>query len=88
MQAFGIIGNYFYTHQNLVMEDYLYKLREIDWKRNAFQWKLRVIRTDGRIMTSNKAIDLMAVEIKKKIGLDLSEEEQIKEQKFINSINI
>lgn len=88
IQAFGIIGNYFYKHQNLVMDDYLYKLREIDWKRNAFQWKLRVIRTDGRIMTSNKAIDLTAVEIKKKIGLDLSEEEQIKEQKFINSINI
>ena len=88
VQALGLIGAYFYHNPTLDMNKYLSKLQVIDWKRNASQWKLRVIRSDGKIITSNKAILLTAIQIKKEIGLNLSEEEQNKEAQFLNSINI
>lgn len=88
IQAFGVIGSYFYQHKELSMSDYLGKLMKIDWKRNASQWKLRVIRVDGKILTSNKAINLTANQIKKRIGLELSDEEANREKHFNESINI
>lgn len=88
VQALGLIGAYFYHNPTLDMNKYLSRLQVIDWRRNASQWKLRVIRSDGKIITSNKAILLTAIQIKKEIGLSLSEEEQHKEAQFLNSINI
>lgn len=88
IQAFGVIGNSFVIHPELYKEGYLNKLKTIDWRRSAPQWKLRVIRSDGKILTSNKAIALTAIEIKKEIGLELSEEESTKEIQFNESINI
>ena len=88
VQALGLIGACFYHNANLDMNKYLSRLQVVDWKRNASQWKLRVIRSDGKIITSNKAILLTAIQIKKEIGLKLSEEEQHKEAQFLNSINI
>lgn len=88
IRALGLIGAYFYHNSNLDMNKYLSRLQVIDWKRSAFQWKLRVIRSDGKIITSNKAILLTAIQIKKEIGLNLSEEEKQKEEQFLNSINI
>lgn len=88
IQAFGVIGSYFYQNRNEDMVKYLGNLKEIDWKRSASHWKLRVIRVDGKIITSNKAINLTAIEIKKEIGLELDDEEKVKENQFINSINI
>lgn len=88
IQAFGVIGSYFYQNRNEDMEKYLENLKEIDWKRSASHWKLRVIRVDGKIITSNKAINLTAIEIKKKIGLELTDEEKMKENQFINSRKI
>lgn len=88
IQALGVIGNTFLITPDLYKGDYLRKLKTIDWRRSAPQWKLRVIRTDGKIITSNKAIILTAIEIKKEIGLELSEEEKAKEKEFQESINI
>lgn len=88
IQALGVVGNTFVTNPTLKLDDYLFKLRGIDWRRSAVQWKLRVIRTDGKIITSNKAIALAAIAIKKEIGLDLSAEENEKESRFQESINI
>lgn len=88
IQAFGVIGSFFYQNRDEDMEKYLGNLKGIDWKRSASHWKLRVIRVDGKIITSNKAINLTAIEIKKEIGLELTEEEKMKENQFINSINI
>lgn len=88
MQAFGIIGLFFYKNRSADMENYLSQLKTIDWKRSSSQWKLRVIRADGKIITSNKAINLTAIQIKKEIGLRLSEEEELKEKQFLDSINI
>ncbi|WP_394922869.1 DNA sulfur modification protein DndB [uncultured Robinsoniella sp.] len=88
MQAFGVIGSYFYQNRKADMEKYLINLKKVDWKRSAPKWKLRVMRADGKIITSNKAINLTAVEIKKEIGIELTDEERVKENQFINSINI
>ena len=83
-----MIGNAFITHSEWDLEEYLSKLRNIDWRRSAPQWKLRIIRPDGKIITSNKAIALAAIEIKKEIGLELLPEEEEKERLFLESINI
>ncbi|WP_407399380.1 DNA sulfur modification protein DndB [Anaerovibrio sp.] len=88
IQAFGIIGSFFYNNTEISMNKFLSRLQVINWKRNAAQWKLRTIRPDGKIITSNKAIKLTAIQIKKEIGLDLTEEEQEKEKLFLKSINI
>ncbi|PJJ30120.1 DNA sulfur modification protein DndB [Lacrimispora celerecrescens] len=88
IQAFGIIGNYFYNNPQSQMEDVLLKLQSIDWKRSAVQWKLRVIRADGKIITSNKAIMLTANRIKREIGLEFSKDEEHRENQFLGSINI
>lgn len=88
IQAIGLLGAFFYKNPKMDIETYLSRLQAIDWKRSAMQWKLRVIRADGKIITSNKAINLTAIQIKKEIGLKLSEEEEQKEQSFLSSINI
>lgn len=88
IQALGVVGSYFYKNRKEDMEKYLINLKKIDWKRSASQWRLRVIRADGRIITSNKAINLTAIIIKKEIGIELTDEEKMKEKQFINSINI
>lgn len=88
IQALGVIGNAFIINTGLDIDDYLKRLRDIDWRRNAPQWKLRIIRADGKIITSNKAIALAAIEIKKEIGLMLSPEEEEKERLFLESVNI
>ena len=70
------------------MRERLIELQNIDWRRNAVHWKLRCIRNDGKILTSNRAIKLTAIRIKKEIGLDLAEEEVSIEKQLFNSINI
>ena len=88
IQAFGVIGLYFYKNPEIDMTKFLCNLQKIDWKRSSSQWKLRVIRVDGKIITSNKAINLTSNQIKKEIGLPLSEEEEQREQQFLSSINV
>lgn len=88
IQAFGVIGLYFYKNPDVDMSKFLCNLQKLDWKRSSSQWKLRVIRTDGKIITSNKAINLTSNQIKKEIGLPLSEEEEQREQQFLSSINV
>lgn len=88
IQAFGVIGLYFYKNPDVDMAQFLCNLQKIDWKRSSSQWKLRVIRVDGKIITSNKAINLTSNQIKKEIGLSLSEEEEQREQQFLSSINV
>lgn len=88
IQALGLIGLYFYKNRNADMNKHLQLLGNIDWKRNSTQWKLRVIRADGKIITSNKAINLTANKIKQEIGIDLSSEETMKEKQFLDSTKL
>lgn len=88
IQALGIIGNYIFANDENNYDKYLKKLQTVDWRRNAVQWKLRVVRSDGRIMTSNKAIILAANVIKKHLGIPFSEDEEYREKEFIKNITI
>lgn len=82
IQALSIVGLFFYKNIDVNMEKYLCNLQKINWKRSSQQWRLRVIRDDGKIITSNKAIILTSNQIKKGIGLELSEDEQKREDQF------
>lgn len=75
IQAFGRIGNYFFTNEidsGMCLE----KIENINWSRSSKQWYMRAISKNGRIITNKKAAMLIANEIKKEIGIPLSHEEE------------
>lgn len=82
IQALGKLGNYFYEHPDYVMEEYLPKLKEINWKRSANVWRGRAIRDNGRIITNKRAVILITNTIKKTLQIPLSEEENNIETKY------
>ena len=86
IQALGIIGEYFFMNPESDKDSILQKLKYINWRRNAKEWKLRSIRPDGRIIANDKAVLLTANVIKKCIGIPLSVDEAFKEEEFNNSI--
>lgn len=85
IQAFGRVGNYFYTNE-VKLELYLEKLEKINWSRNAKQWYLRAVSKNGRIITNKKAAMLIANVIKKAIGISLTQEEKNAEKFLKNTI--
>lgn len=82
IQALGKLGNYFYEHPDYEMEEYLSKLKEINWKRTASVWSGRAIRDNGRIITNKRAVVLITNTIKKTMHIPLSEEENAVEAKY------
>lgn len=85
IQAFGVLGNYFYRHPEVEIQQYLEKLRTVDWSRNNKDWKQRVIRPNGTIINSAKAAHLACNVIKKELGIPLESEDQSYEKKFKES---
>lgn len=85
IQAFGRVGNYFFTHP-ADMKLQLKKISEIDWRRNADHWRLRTIRANGRMISSETAVLLTANVIKQAIGIPLDRDETLREEKFVKSI--
>lgn len=83
IQALGVLGKFFYDHrkESNIQAD-LERLNKIDWHRTAKDWKYRIVRADGKILTSEKAIQLAAIQIKKIIKISLSPEEKILEDRF------
>ena len=88
IQALGQVGTYFYKNPDADMERMLKRLKNIDWKRSASIWRYRVIRADGKILTSNKAILLTANQIKKELGIPLLPDEELKEKRYLESLNV
>lgn len=84
IQALGRVGNYFFMHQKSDMHAILKRLQNIDWKRTSPQWHLRTIRANGRMISSETAVVLTANVIKQSLGIELDEDEKMKEQKFLN----
>lgn len=85
IQAFGRVGSYLYENSNINnVENYMKKLELINWKRSSKDWKLRVIRNDGRMINNSKAILLAANVIKRYICLPLTDDEIIAEHNFID----
>ena len=83
IQALGYVGAFFLNNPDVDMQETISHLKKIDWKRNAEHWRFRVIREDGKILTSNKAIILTANQIKQQLGITLTPEEQLREKKLL-----
>ena len=85
IQALGKVGAYLYDNP---CEDLsvLAGLEDINWKRSNPVWKLRVIRSNGRMINSEKSISLTAIAIKKMLGIVLSENEVFEEDSFQNTV--
>ena len=82
IQALGRVGRYFYDNPIVDMDQVLASLLEINWKRSTRKWKQRAIRENGRIITSKRAAILIANEIKKELGIPLTEDEILVEERF------
>lgn len=88
IQALGYVGAYFLRNPDVDIQGIVSRLKNIDWKRSAACWKFRVIRADGKILTSNRAITLAANQIKQQLGIPLAQDEQIKEEQFLANYNV
>lgn len=86
IQAFGRLGNYFYSSQNLNMQNILVDLQKINWKRSADVWFLRVVKENGRMINNEKAIILATNMIKKSLDLILSDSELKAEEELLNNL--
>ena len=86
IQALGQVGSYFINNPETDMHKILKGLKNIDWRRSAAIWKNRVIRADGKILTSNKAILLASNQIKKELGIPLLPDEELKEKRYLESL--
>lgn len=84
LQALGRIGNYYYIHPAEDMLSGMKKLADINWKRSSKNWNMRAIK-NGRVLTNQKAIILIANVIKCTLLIPLSEDEEAVEQDFINN---
>lgn len=85
IQAFGRIGAYLFEHPEYSLNKYLPQISKINWKRNSDDWKLRVIRSNGRMINNADAIILAGNVIKQHINLPLTDDEITAEQKFIKN---
>lgn len=88
IQALGQVGACFCKKSFMDMKKTLKGLKDIDWRRRAVIWKDRVIREDGKILTSNKAIFLTANQIKKELSIPLLPEEKQREKRYLQKLNI
>ncbi|MFI2859243.1 DNA sulfur modification protein DndB [Paenibacillus sp. JSM ZJ436] len=83
LEAIGIIGHYLYFYHPDEWQNYIKKLKHIDWHRNnKNDWQGRAYSHTGRINKNNQTVQLTANLIKNKIGLSFTEQEQKTEDKF------
>ncbi len=83
--ALGRVGAALYHSPEYIPEDVLSKLQNINWRRNAPEWKLRAIGPTGRMITGELATKLIGNYLKSALGLPLTEDEQHQETKFLNA---
>lgn len=85
IQAFGRVGSYLYEHPEIDLGKTLKNISNINWKRNSTEWKLRVLRSNGRMINNSDAITLTGNVIKKYLSLPLTDDETYAEQRFMTS---
>ncbi len=86
IQAFGRVGAYLYDHTGYSLDACLPAISKINWRRNSNEWKMRVIRNNGRMMNNTDAIMLAGNVIKRYMGLPYTDDELSAEQKFMESM--
>lgn len=83
IQALGRIGSYFWKHPEHDMKCCLSKLESVKWQRSAKVWLHRAIMPNGRIITSKKAIMLIANALKQTMKIPLSSDEELAESECL-----
>ena len=79
--ALGKLGAFFYEHPELNMEKEIVNLRKIDWLRNNSEdWMGRAIKQNGQINRNEQGIFLTYIQIKRLMGLPISEMELQREK--------
>ncbi|HEX9058906.1 MAG TPA: DNA sulfur modification protein DndB, partial [Clostridia bacterium] len=84
LESLGVIGNFILKNgKDLLTENLINKLNSINWSRqNLDDWKDRAIGPNGRITKNRQCVILTANVIKKKLGIELTQEENIIESRF------
>lgn len=83
LEAIGIVGHYLYSNYPSDWKNHMSKISHIDWNRsNSKDWLGRSFGQTGRINKTNQTIILTSNLIKKKLGLALTEAEELIEFKF------
>ena len=82
ISALGKLGRFFYDNGDYKMNDYLPKLKKIDWLRSNSIWVGRTIRENGKVLNSEEAISLTCAVIKRELSLPLTKEEKQKEKQI------
>ncbi|MCZ8538300.1 DNA sulfur modification protein DndB [Paenisporosarcina quisquiliarum] len=83
VEALGVVGKYLREYHSDDWTNYIKKLSKIDWHRtNNSLWLGRAFNHNGRIQKTSQTIQLTAIQIKKLIGLPLTDTEKQNEDKF------
>ena len=78
--ALGRLGKFYSEHPEISIEQSLTGLRSIDWLRNnTTYWLGRAIKSNGTINRSEHGIYLTYIQIKRHLGLPITDEEKKKE---------
>ena len=85
IQAFGRVGSYLYHHKEYNIKDVIPRIARINWKRSSDDWRLRGIRSNGRMINNAEAIMLAGNVIKKYIELPLTDDERHAEEVFTSN---
>lgn len=83
--ALGRIGAQLYQCREYRPSMVLPNLQNVNWRRNAPEWKSRAIGPAGRMITGDRAAKMIGNYLKMVLGLPLSEDEQHLEEKFLNA---
>ncbi|WP_077622437.1 DNA sulfur modification protein DndB [Sediminibacillus massiliensis] len=83
LEAIGIVGHYLRKYHSTDWQDYVERLKDIDWSRsNAALWEGRAISKNGRVQKNTNTIKLTAIQIKKLLNLPLTKQEATLEEDF------
>ena len=82
IQSLGRVGAFLYEHDKLLKNQTMSKLQNINWKRSSDDWRLRIIRNNGRMINNTNAIILAGNVIKRYLELPLTEDEKHSEEIF------
>ncbi|KAB7707120.1 DNA sulfur modification protein DndB [Bacillus aerolatus] len=83
LESIGIVGHYLRLFHFDNWKSILSKLQNIDWSRSNHElWLGRAFNQNGRIQKNSHTVMLTAIQIKKQLGLALTEQEQRTEESF------
>jgi len=79
--ALGKLGKFYFENPQIDMQQSLKGLKSIDWLRNNnANWLGRAVKENGHINRNERGIFLTYVQIKRLLGLPITEEELEKER--------